>query len=497
MDRSSQGTGPSFSQPLRPIVSMLAVLGLVTAGVWIGRDVIFDIFAENPWLNGFIGLVFLLGVVTCFWQLVQLARSVVWIKGFVGRRAEFNVATAPRLLAPLAALLAQRGAKMQISTISQRSILDSVATRLDEAREITRYLGNLLIFLGLLGTFYGLATTIPAMVDTIRNLAPQEGESGVDVFSKLMKGLESQLGGMGTAFSSSLLGLAGSLVVGMLDLFAGHGQNRFFRELEEWSSTITRVGLSPSDTGGEGEVATGSGILSEQLEALASVVERGEAARGAADARVVALIGTIDRLVARLESEGRQGASQAAVQERIGSAQTLSLDRIATGQETAAVSLAALAGRLEAEGRQATEQAAVQERIGSAQTLSLDRIATGQEAAAVSLATLAARLEAEGKQGASQAAVQERIASAQTLSLDRIATGQEAAAVSLAAIAAPEGGPHVDAESRMRLRSIDVQLLRILEEISAGRQESISDLRSDLATLTAAIRQLGRGAGAR
>ena len=416
MDRTSQATGPSFSQPLRPIVSMLAVLGLVTAGVWIGREVILDIFGENPWLNGFIGLVFLLGVVTCFWQLVQLARSVVWIKGFVGRRSGFDAASAPQLLAPLAALLAQRGSKMQISTISQRSILDTVAARLDEAREITRYLGNLLIFLGLLGTFYGLATTIPAMVDTIRNLAPQEGESGVDVFSKLMRGLESQLGGMGTAFSSSLLGLAGSLVVGLLDLFAGHGQNRFFRELEEWSSTITRVVLSPSDTGGEGEVATGSGILSEQLEALASVVERGEAARGAADARVVALIGTIDRLVARLESESRQ----------------------------------------------ATEQAAVQDRNAAA-----------------------------------QAAMHERIAAAQAQVLDRIAAGQEAAAVSLATLAAPEGGPHVDAESRMRLRSIDVQLLRILEEISAGRQESISDLRSDLAALTAAIRQLGRGAGVR
>ena len=405
MDRNSQATAPHFAQPLRPILSMVAVIGLVSAGVWIGRDVILGIFEVNPWLNGFIAGVFLLGVFTCFWQLVQLAQSVVWIKGFVGRKPGFDAGSAPQLLAPLAALLAQRAARMQISTISQRSILDSVATRLDEAREITRYLGNLLIFLGLLGTFYGLATTIPAMVETIRNLAPQEGESGVEVFSKLMKGLESQLGGMGTAFSSSLLGLAGSLMVGLLDLFAGHGQNRFYRELEEWSSTITRVGLAPSDGGGETEVAAGSGILTEQLESLAAVIERGEAARGAADARVVALIGTIDRLAARLD--------------------------------------AAIA------------------------------------------------------QGPDQTARQDRTATAQVALLDRIAAGQEAAAASLAALAAPEGGPHVDAESRMRLRSIDVQLLRILEEISAGRQESISDLRGDLATLTAAVRQLGRGAGAR
>ena len=127
----------------------------------------------------------------------------------------YEACAPPRLLAPLAPLLRSRGARMQISASSSRSILESVATRIDEARDITRYLTNLLIFLGLLGTFYGLATTVPAVVETIRSLAPQEGETGLDVFGKLMKGLESQLGGMGTAFSSSLLGLAGSLVVGL------------------------------------------------------------------------------------------------------------------------------------------------------------------------------------------------------------------------------------------------------------------------------------------
>mgnify|MGYP007000383185 len=124
-----------------------------------------------------------------------------------------------------------------------RSILDSVATRLDEARDITRYIINLLIFLGLLGTFYGLATTVPAVVETIRTLAPKEGQSAIEVFDKLMSGLENQLGGMGTAFASSLLGLAGSLVVGLLELFSGHGQNRFYMELEEWISSFTRVSV--------------------------------------------------------------------------------------------------------------------------------------------------------------------------------------------------------------------------------------------------------------
>ena len=122
---------------------------------------------------------------------------------------------------------------MQINASSTRSILDSVATRIDEVRDITRYIVNTLIFLGLLGTFYGLATTVPAVVDTIRSLAPQEGEGGVEVFNRLMSGLEAQLGGMGVAFASSLLGLAGSLVVGLLELLPGTGKTGF---IESWKS---------------------------------------------------------------------------------------------------------------------------------------------------------------------------------------------------------------------------------------------------------------------
>jgi hypothetical protein len=141
---------------------------------------------------------------------------------------------------------------MQVTPASAKSVLDSVGARMEESRDITRYIANLLIFLGLLGTFFGLATTVPAVVETIRSLQPTEGEEGLAVFGRLMDGLEDQLGGMGTAFASSLLGLAGSLVVGLLELFAGHGQNRFYREMEEWLASITRVSLSSGD--GEGGV---------------------------------------------------------------------------------------------------------------------------------------------------------------------------------------------------------------------------------------------------
>jgi hypothetical protein len=380
-----------FTRPIRQVVLLVMVTTVVALGLYATFPMLRGVFLAKPVINGLVGLVFLFGIVICFLQLLQLLQSVRWIDDFVRRRPGHDQTTPPRLLAPLAALLRSRGAKMQISSSNARSILDSVGTRIDEQRDITRYIANLLIFLGLLGTFYGLATTVPAMVETIRSLAPQENETRVQVFDKLMSGLEGQLDGMGTAFSSSLLGLAGSLVVGLLELFVSHGTNRFYRELEEWLSTITRLGFTA-----EGEVgASGDGAMIasaldgmvEQMEALQSLYTQSDIARAVVDDRLVELAVSVDRLVDRLERE-------------------------------------------------------------DGQTALLARIADGQ---------------------------------------DRLAT----------ALALPESGAHGDAESRMRLRSIDVQLLRILEEISAGRQESISDLRSDLAALTTAIRQLSRGTAGR
>ena len=380
-----------FTRPIRQVVLLVMVTTVVALGLYATFPMLRGVFLAKPLLNGFVGLVFLFGIVICFLQLLQLLQSVRWIDDFVRRRPGHDQTTPPRLLAPLAALLRSRGAKMQISSSNARSILDSVGTRIDEQRDITRYIANLLIFLGLLGTFYGLATTVPAMVETIRSLAPQENETRVQVFDKLMSGLEGQLDGMGTAFSSSLLGLAGSLVVGLLELFVSHGTNRFYRELEEWLSTITRLGFSAEgETPALGDGAMIAGALDgmvEQMEALQSLYTQSDIARALVDDRLVALAVSVDRLVDRL---GRDDG----------------------------------------------------------QTALLARIADGQ---------------------------------------DRLAT----------ALAVPESGAHVDAESRMRLRSIDVQLLRILEEISAGRQESITDLRGDLAALTTAIRQLSRGTAGR
>ncbi|WP_419538803.1 biopolymer transporter ExbB [Paracoccus shandongensis] len=332
---------PRFSQPIRQIVLMVTVLALVLAGGWIAYGRILPIFRANLWLNGMILAVFALGVLACFWQVGQLIRSVSWIERFAARRSnavEKGIAARggldtsdqpPRLLAPLAALLGTRGAAGGvISTGAAASILDSVATRIDEGRDITRYLSNLLIFLGLLGTFYGLATTIPAVVETIRSLAPQQGESGIQVFDKLMSGLESQLGGMATAFSSSLLGLAGSLVVGLLELFATHGQNRFYRELEEWMSGFTRVSLA----GSEGD-AVDQAALAGFLEQMASQMDRlhqmqaeRDDAAAMADERVVVMAQAIEALVHRSEAEQEASLSRIA-------GLTEALSRLADGQE--------------------------------------------------------------------------------------------------------------------------------------------------------------------
>ena len=376
---------PRFSHPVQQLTMMVIVLALVGSGGWLAYGAVAPVVLANIWLNGAIFLVFLIGVTTCFLQVFQMSSSVRWIEGFANRKSGETPTVPPRLLASLAALLSARGGDAPISATSARSILDSVATRIDEVREITRYIVSLLIFLGLLGTFFGLATTVPAVVDTIRSLAPAEGDSGMAVFDRLMVGLESQLSGLGTAFSSSLLGLAGSLVVGLLELFAGQSQNRFYRELEEWLSTFTRLGLAGGDGDASGEASVLAAVLDQmaaQMETMQLVLAEAEAERAQLDARLGALAGAMERVAGRLEADVGQGAA-------------------------------------------------------------LDRVAQG----------LAALAESAGTGGA------------------------------------------LDAETRLRLRSIDVQLVRILEELAAGRQEMLTDLRTDIAGLTGAVRQMSRGGG--
>ncbi|SET72135.1 biopolymer transporter ExbB [Oceanicella actignis] len=393
--KTEHGRQIEFSQPIRQIVMMVVVLALVGTGVYFLQGPIQQVFYANPYLNGFIAGVFAVGVLACFWQVTTLIAAVSWLEGFAIDRPGHEFVEPPRLLVSLSALLRDRRARAALTATSARSILDTVATRLDEMRDITRYIANLLILIGLLGTFWGLSNVVPGIVDTMRSLSPQDGEGSMEVFNNLMAGLNDQLEGMATAFASSLLGLAGSLVVGLLDLFAGHGQNRFYRELEEWLSSITRISLAGEEGGaGAGALALELAERSaEQVQELAALMREAEERRAQAESGVAQLAESVRQLAMRM------------------------------GEDHEA--LAALARR------GADEEGARR----------LDRIA----------------------------AAQERIAQL----LERRAEGEDAL--------------EADAEARLRLRNIDMQLMRLLEEVSAGRQDAVAEIRMDLARLTRAL----------
>lgn len=392
-----------FSQPVRQIVLMLVSLGAVGTLGWMLYEPIRTVFESNIYLNGAIVAVFLIGVIACFRAVLQLISSVSYIEGFAANRPGHEYVEPPGLLASLAALLRDNRARSALSASSARTILDSVGTRLDERRDITRYLGSLLVFLGLLGTFWGLSNTVPAVVDTIRSLAPDPNDpSGTAVFDRLMTGLEAQLGGMGTAFASSLLGLAGSMVIGLLELFVGHAQNRFYRELEEWLSSITRIGLADGEGGAGAMMAALVEQNAQQIETLGALLERNDDKRTGFENRVAALTDTVSRLASALDAR----------------AQT-------QGQ--------GLEARLEAR-------------------LPDPRLAERQVAL---LEGIAARLERP----------------------------------------APEAdGFDGDPEVRARIRNIDLQLLRLLEEMAVGRQDSVAELRAELNHLSRAIMTLAERA---
>ena len=268
-----------FSQPIQQVVLMLISLLLVMVGGYLMFPSVAPIFLSSPYLNGVILTVFFFGILCCFWQIVVIIAAVNWVENFALDRPGHEFSDPPRLLIPLASLLKGRKSKTILTSSSLNSILDSVATRLNEARDLTRYVINLLIFLGLLGTFYGLAITVPEVVNTIKSLVPKEGQTGIEVFDNLMAGLEGQLGGMGTAFASSLLGLAGSLVVGLLELFANHGQNRFYMQLEEWLSSFTSIGIfgdteNVDDSTKDGKISPIISAVGSQISELGQMFEK-------------------------------------------------------------------------------------------------------------------------------------------------------------------------------------------------------------------------------
>jgi hypothetical protein len=293
-----------FTQPTRQILFMLIVLALVAVGATVLGRQIESVFYANIYLNGVIAGVFMFGVGATFWQVAQLIIATSWLKNMQAGHKGHEFVKPPRLLAAMAPMMREGQLQQRMATSSTRSILDSIADRLDEMRDLTRYITSLLIFLGLLGTFWGLSITVPAVVDTIRSLAPEDGATSQGgVFAKLMSGLESQLGGMGTAFASSLLGLAGSLVVGLLELFAGHGQNRFYRELEDWLAGFTRLGLISEGEGPEGGLMALLERIDEGLEMTTGFAKSAEEARIDSEKRLGRAADVMTEMANQMESE--------------------------------------------------------------------------------------------------------------------------------------------------------------------------------------------------
>jgi hypothetical protein len=284
------------TRPAVYLIRMIVFLVLVVIVAILLYPALVTAFETNPLLNALIALVLLLGVGWNLRQVIRLTPEVRWAETFQQSRARLAGLPSPVLLAPMASMLASRSAKggerFTLSAPTMRSLLDSLASRLDESRELSRYMTGLLIFLGLLGTFWGLLLTVGAVAAVINGMSVGSGDINA-LFDQLKAGLARPLTGMGTAFSSSMFGLAGALVLGFLDLTAGQAQNRFFNELEEWLASLTR--LSSGVLGAEGEASVPVYVqalleqTAENMERLQTILQRGEDSRLQANQAVVAL----------------------------------------------------------------------------------------------------------------------------------------------------------------------------------------------------------------
>lgn len=244
------------------LLRMLVFLTLVGFLAAILFEQLHRSFVTNPGLNALIVGVLLIGIVYAFRQVIRLYPEIRWVNAFRISDPGLQITHRPVLLAPMATMLRDRTGALSLSTTTMRTFMDSIGSRLDEARDTGRYMVGLLVFLGLLGTFWGLLATIQSVGNVIESL-DSKATDNVQLFGDLKSGLAAPLKGMGTAFSSSLLGLAGSLILGFLELQASHAHNRFYNELEEWLSGITD--LSPASGG------TSSDYVNRQL--LGAVVD--------------------------------------------------------------------------------------------------------------------------------------------------------------------------------------------------------------------------------
>ncbi len=285
-----------LSSPRIFLVRMLVFLVLCALVMIVLYKQIVVAFFANPGLNALIGAVLLIGTILSFRQVIRLYPEVAWVNNFRIADPGLAIDRRPTLLAPMAAILGgERSGRMTISQQTMRHLLDSIATRLDEARDISRYMTGLLVFLGLLGTFWGLIETVGSVGKVIDGLKVG-GDAGA-LFDTLKEGLAAPLGGMGISFSSSLFGLAGSLILGFLDLQSSQAQNRFYTDLEDWlASTVTVREYSRDGATGAG------GELQAAVERLRLTLEEGGASRGTT-AAMANLAEAIQGLVTHMRTE--------------------------------------------------------------------------------------------------------------------------------------------------------------------------------------------------
>ncbi|MGB9114631.1 flagellar motor protein MotA [Bradyrhizobium sp.] len=281
-----------LSSPRIFLVRMLVFLVLCALVMIVLYKQIITAFFANPGLNALIGTVLLIGIILSFRQVIRLYPEVAWVNNFRIADPGLAIDRRPTLLAPMAAILGgERSGRMTISQQTMRHLLDSIATRLDEARDISRYMTGLLVFLGLLGTFWGLIETVGSVGKVIDGLKVG-GDAGA-LFDTLKEGLAAPLGGMGISFSSSLFGLAGSLILGFLDLQSSQAQNRFYTDLEDWLASTVRVYSGETGAGGE---------LQAAVERLRLSLEEGGTSRGTT-AAMANLAEAIQGLVTHMRTE--------------------------------------------------------------------------------------------------------------------------------------------------------------------------------------------------
>jgi hypothetical protein len=280
---------------LLKIVVFLLVVVMVAAILW---QELVRFYLANPFINSLIIVVAITGIVLSFRQIMRLFPEIKWVNSMQdGTMARVRQ---PVLLAPVAGMLRDKLGEAVITPSSMRSILDSVGNRLDEAKDTSRYLTGLLVFLGLLGTFYGLLSTVGGVADTIHSLNTSTTDTAT-LFTNLQQGLTKPLEGMGTAFSASLLGLSGSLILGFLDLQTSQAQNAFYTDLEDWMTSMTELdhpvtALQASSMGVPGEE------MSDMIERLGSTLGNNDSSQNAIRA-MAELARGIDGLVKHIRAE--------------------------------------------------------------------------------------------------------------------------------------------------------------------------------------------------